>query len=387
MTARRAVLLTGATGTLGGLAASALLSNDDVEVIVPVRSRHPRDAVATAVGREIALSGDRVASDWGARLHQVALPPGAGDPGGLDPLDELDAVVDHYQIQEIVHCAGCLSYFNESRLTAVNVEMTRRFVGAAQRWGVRRFVHVSTAFASGFVDGPIPERLHDDPSRDPSFYTESKRRGERIVAESGVPFLILRPSIVIGDSRTGHYHGPRYGLYQLWSGVERLLLDEWHAELHYVAPRKTLPLLHQDAFKSGFSAARNHLPDGSICHLTSRGGPTVAELADLFVQRHLQPRTVRYYECLADVALDAIPPAQRAFLRLAAVNIEISSHPWKFDTSTLEGLIAGGASFADATIESVDRCQRAYFGRSDRLRRYRERFAESFPRETRTERV
>ena len=282
---------------------------------------------------------------------------------------------------------GLSQLLHRSRLVAVNVEMTRRFVDAAKRWGMRRFVHVSTAFAGGLVDGLAPERLHDDTAGDPTFYTESKRRGEWIVAQGEVPFVILRPSIVIGDSRDGHYLGPRYGLYQLWSGVERLLFEEWHPELAYVAPRTTIPLLHQDAFKTGFAAAWRHLPDGSICHLTSHGGPSVVDLADLLVHSYLRPRTTRYYERLADVPLDTLPPAQRAFLGLAAVNIEISSHAWRFDTSTLDGLIAGGASFADATLESVERCQRAYFDRSDRLLRYRERFAESFPATTRTERI
>ena len=180
-------------------------------------------------------------------------------------------------------------YFDEEKLRAVNVEMTRRFVNAAKRWKVGRFVHISTAFASGFVDGRIDEQLHDEPIADPTFYTESKRRAEWIVAESGVPFMILRPSIVIGDSRDGHYAGPRYGLYQLWSAFERFLLDSWQEEVHYVAPRRSVPLLHQDAFQAGFMGAWRELDDGAICHLTSQASPTVREIADLSVRSHLRP--------------------------------------------------------------------------------------------------
>lgn len=337
------------------------------------------------VTREMDLSADAAGSNWRQRLHQVALPLGVDDPDRPDPLDELDAVVDRYHVDEVVHCAGCLSYFNEDRLRAVNVEMTRRFVDATKRWGLRRFVHISTAFACGFVDGPIRERLHDDPVGDPTFYTKSKRQGERIVADSGVPFLILRPTIVIGDSRDGHYHGPRYGLYQLWSGVERFLLDEWQADVHYVAPRQTIPLLHQDAFQNGFIEAWRRLPDNSICHLTSHGGPDVRELADMIVHRHLRPRTVHYYDRLADVPLDSIPSSQRAFLGIAAVNVEISSRPWQFESTNLDRLIADGASFADATVQTVERCQDAYFSGSEPLRRYRETFARAFPAKTHVE--
>ncbi|MFQ5556156.1 MAG: SDR family oxidoreductase [Acidimicrobiales bacterium] len=383
MTVRRAVLLTGGTGTLGSLAATALLRDGGVDVVAPVRAHHPGDAVASAVAREMRLSGGEVDPGWAERLHQVALPDGADDPDGPDPLDGLDEVVDRYAADELIHCAGCLSYFDEAALRAVNVEMTRRFVQGAERWGMSRVVHISTAFACGFVGGLVPERLHDEPSDDPTFYTESKRQGERIVAGSGVPFVILRPSVVIGDSRDGHYCGPRYGLYQLWSGVERFLLDEWHRDTHYVAPQRTIPLLHQDAYMSALLATWRHLPAGSICHLTSHGGPDVRELADLFVHRHLRPATVRYYERLADVPLDSIPSAQRAFLGMAAVNIEISSHPWRFDTATLDGLVADGLDFTDATLETVERCQEAYFAGSERLNRYRDRFAGSFPGQTR----
>ena len=101
-------------------------------------------------------------------------------------------MVDQYQVDEMVHCAGCLSYFNEDRLRAVNVEMTRRFVDAAKRWGLCRFVHVSTAFACGFVEGPIPERLHVDPVGDPTFYTESSSACRWICLRQRIPTIRRR---------------------------------------------------------------------------------------------------------------------------------------------------------------------------------------------------
>jgi nucleoside-diphosphate-sugar epimerase len=381
MTAQ-SVLVTGATGTLGSLATTALLRESDVHVVAPVRPHHAPDAVATIVERELGAFGEAATSSWRDRLHQVVLPAGADDPDGPDPLGGLDEVVAQHQVDEVVHCAGCLSYFDQPKLTAVNIEMTRRFVAAAKRWRVNRFVHISTAFACGFVEGPIAEELHTEPAEDPTFYTESKRRGEWIVAEGGVPFLILRPSVVLGDSRDGHYHGPRYGLYQLWSGMDRLLLDEWHEEIHYVAPRQPIPLLHQDAFQSGFMAARRDLADNSICHLTSQSPPSVRDLAELAIQRHLHPNTARFYERLADVPIKAIPEAQRSFLRLAAINVEISSRKWQFDTTTLDHLVESGTPFAEATIETVERCQETFLRGSARLADYTARYAASFPAET-----
>lgn len=357
-----AVLVTGTTGTLGSHAAAALLSESGVHVVAPVRPHHAPAVAATAV----AEAGGRSLrdTDWRERLHVVVL---------SDDLSDLDAAVSAHGVEEIVHCAGSLSYTDRELLEEVNVGLTTRLLAAATRWGLARFVYVSTAFAGGY---PLPgatigEHLHGDPEEDPTPYTASKRRGEHVVAGGSVPHIIVRPSIVIGDSATGHYRGPRYGLYQLWSGLERFLLDEWHREVHFVAPAHPLPLLHQDAFRAGLLAARRHLPDGSICHLTSRDSPDVRAIAGLFFDEYIQPEVVHYYDRISDVVQEDLPRAQRALLRLAQVNLSIAGHDWRFDTSAMDSLVAGGAPFFDATLDSVQRCQHAYFADSARLARYR----------------
>ncbi len=57
--------------------------------------------------------------------------------------------------------------------------------------------HVSTAFihpVTGYDDGA---------TRQPDAYERSKRAAERLVRGSGLPHAIVRPSIVVGDARTG----------------------------------------------------------------------------------------------------------------------------------------------------------------------------------------
>lgn len=383
MTTSGSILVTGATGTLGSLITAALLETTDLTVVAPVRSHHPAGAVADAASRQFIHSPPRHEPLWQKRLHQVMLPEGADDPKHDDPLPQLDEIASRFGVDEVVHAAGCLSYFDEALLQAVNVEMTQRFVDAAARWEVKHFTHVSTAFSSGFADGSIAEELHDEPTNDPTSYTESKRRGEYIVANSGLPFLILRPSVVIGHSVDGRYHGPNYGFYQLLSGIERFLLTEWHPEVHYVAPRGgTAPFLHQDAFQNGFLAARQRLPANSIVHLTSRTGPSFRDIAEMNIHDYVRPGVAHLYDRLSDISLDEIPASQRAFLRLAAINIEISTRAWQFDTTCLDGLVDAGTSFQDATLESVMRCQDAYLDQSGRVGKYRDEFASSFPPES-----
>lgn len=361
MSSSKAVLVTGATGTLGSHAAAAILS-EGTPVVAPVRRHHAPERVVATIA---AAGGSEMPTDgWRDRLTVVPFPADLG---------VLDDVVAAHGVTEVVHCAGCLSYTDVAALEQGNVALTAALTGAAARWGIDRFVHVSTAFSGGYPDqgGAIPEELHEGDRQDPTPYTASKRRSEHVVARSGIPYLILRPSTVIGESQTGRYCGPRYGLYQLWSGIERFLLDEWTPTVDFVAPSRPLPLLHQDAWRTGLLGARRQLPDGAICHLTTRVSPTGRDIARLFFAEHLRPDRVRFHDHVEQVPLASIPRPQRALLRLARTNLDIAGHDWRFATTTLDDMTAAGVPFADATLETVRHCQEAYFAGSRRLARYR----------------
>jgi len=128
-------------------------------------------------------------------------------------------------IDEIIHCAGCVDYFDERALIEGNVIFTEQIVSLEKIKPVQRIVFLSTAYSSGYTNGKISKLLHDTPDKDPTYYTKTKRAAESIIVESGINYLILRPSIVIGHSITGRYSGKMYGLYQQWMGPERLLMD------------------------------------------------------------------------------------------------------------------------------------------------------------------
>lgn len=91
---------------------------------------------------------------------------------------------------------------------------------------------------------------------------------------------------------------------------------------------------------------------------------------------------MRFYERLADVPIMSIPEAQRSFLRLAAINTEISSRQWQFDTTTLSQLVESGTPFAEATMETVERCQQTFLRGSNRLSAYATAHAGQFPAQT-----
>jgi nucleoside-diphosphate-sugar epimerase len=348
-------LLTGGTGYLGGLIAATLLVNEDVEIVLPVRKGNDLEGIARPIRAEIEVQGGRFDPSYLSRLHPVELPP-------FESLHELDDAVREFGVSEIIHCAGCLDYFDRSTLEDVNVNFTRQLLEQGRRWDIRRFVYISTSFSSGYLDGVVTEQLHDEPLTDPTDYTRTKRAAERLVAGSGLPYLILRPSIVIGDSRDGHYSGKQYGLYQLWSGMERLLCREWNPDIHALAPQQPLSLLHQDAFQSAFLAAFRLLPDNSILNLVSEHDelPDMRELWQLWLTECLRPRLVYYYLKMSDIPVREINTRQRALMGLASVNLEIASHPWRFETTNLQWLRQRGLEFADTTLASVAVCQRLF---------------------------
>jgi nucleoside-diphosphate-sugar epimerase len=106
-------------------------------------------------------------------------------------------------IDEVVHCASSTSfsarYRNQSE--SANVEALGRILELSR--GCRHFHYVSTAYVAGATTGLCPEMPCDPPGYN-NVYEETKNRAERLlVASCPVPFSIIRPSIVYGDSRTG----------------------------------------------------------------------------------------------------------------------------------------------------------------------------------------
>jgi thioester reductase-like protein len=110
----------------------------------------------------------------------------------------------------IVHGAATIRFdhpIDEAR--AINCGGTRAALSIAQRCvdhgNLRRFVYIGTSSVSGQRAGRI---LEDELEMGQSFfntYEQSKCESERIVRDhfGRIPSVVFRPSIIIGDSRTG----------------------------------------------------------------------------------------------------------------------------------------------------------------------------------------
>ena len=98
----------------------------------------------------------------------------------------------------------------------VNVEGTRhvvRFLAECKR--LERLHYVSTCYVSGTATGVFRESDLDLGQSFKNHYEETKFLAEVEVAKSGLPITVYRPSIVVGDSRTGEtgkFDGPYFTL-------------------------------------------------------------------------------------------------------------------------------------------------------------------------------
>jgi len=138
------ILLTGATGFVGGHVAAALAAGNTV--IAPARG---------AGG---------------------ALPPGVQR---VPFSEDLAALAAAHKPDAVVNLLGIIS----GDFGLVHVEYTRRLLAGAAAAGVKKFVQMSALGAS---------------ETSPSAYQRSKAAAERLVAASGLPYAIARPSIIAG---------------------------------------------------------------------------------------------------------------------------------------------------------------------------------------------
>lgn len=370
-------LIVGATGYLGRVSVAGLIEAGHSRLALAVRQHHRPQDVLDGIEAELVSMGFPEPKSALANVSVIPLPEAGQAESFLSTVKSLN-------VNEIIHSAGSVEYSNPESLKEVNINLTERLLTVGEKLDIRRFIYLSTAFSSGFVNGLITEKLHNEPLKDPTEYTRSKREAEVIITSSTLPFLIVRPSVVIGHSRTGRYAGKPYGLYQLWTAAERFLIDDYREELHMIAPQHKLQVVHEDALQSGFVAAYEQLPNNTFVHLVSREStlPTVRDVYDLWLRACNRPHRVYYYNSLEDTPQQKLDRRTRMWLEFAAVNISIAAHIWQFETKALDELRAKGLKYNDATIDTVAICQERFVNNSQRLQDFIQRNKHLFPSKT-----
>ncbi|GEM_PF-422747 len=200
----RRVLLTGATGHLGGHVLDLLVAHG-IGVVCPVRADTDEAAGERLAAAAVRRGAAAVPSCVRAVAADLALPGLGLAPRALaELLDDVDAVV-----HSAADTSSAKSYAD---LRAANVVATRTLLEIAAERGVA-FHHVSTSSVvpsgrDGEPDGgPVPEdRLPPLDAVDPNPYVLTKRVAEQHVRDAGrlgLSTRVYRPSRITAHSQNG----------------------------------------------------------------------------------------------------------------------------------------------------------------------------------------
>jgi nucleoside-diphosphate-sugar epimerase len=293
------IILTGATGFLGGHLMAALLA------------RGKRVVILGRASEDSSLS-DRISSllawfDLGDRRDRVEIVEAdlRRPRCGLEK-DGYHALCA--QAGPIIHCASDTRFSERKRqeITETNLHGLERILDLAVDSQAPFFHYVSTAYVAGKLTGCCPEELVyvGDFA---NVYEETKARAEQEVAarckRDGLCYTIIRPSIVYGDSRSGRstrfnalYHPVRslacireIYLNDLQNQGGKKARDcgivlEDGAVLRLplrllLARRGHLNLIPIDYFVTAVESILEHREAGAIYHLTSDLPKTIEDLA------------------------------------------------------------------------------------------------------------
>lgn len=196
------LLLTGATGLLGQyLLVDLLRSGRNVACLV--RSKPGADA-RLRIDHQLR----RWETQFGCALRRPVVL--AGDLNcehlGLAPSD---AAWLRGHCGGVVHSAASLEFLENTKSGEpyrTNADGTSRLLAAAATFACREFHLVSTAYVCGKSGGTITPRRIDEIHSFSNDYERSKAAAERMTLASDTVGVvtIYRPSIIVGDSRTGY---------------------------------------------------------------------------------------------------------------------------------------------------------------------------------------
>ena len=331
---RDGLLLTGATGFLGTELLARYLQETDREIFAIVRADD--DAHAQRRLHETLESAFGTAEPFAGRVRALA-----GDmtlPGvGLDAdvAQRVAAAVD-----EIVHGAAAVSFdLDLEQARAINVQGTREMLELAElcrrRGGLRRFTYISTAYVAGTHKGRFAEDDLDVAQGFRNPYEQSKFESEQLVRGHAerLPVTVVRPSIIVGDSRTG------------WTASFNVLYWPTRALARGAFPvlparrRSPVDVVSVD-YVADAVLALAAMPDaaGGTFHLTSaRDATSICELLaracdKLDVKSPPLIPPALYLRVLGPL-LGRVLPRRRTFLRAAATYVPYFAVRTQFDDS------------------------------------------------------
>jgi long-chain acyl-CoA synthetase len=344
------ILITGATGFLGTQLVGELLARQpDASLALLIRDR----AGQTGQQRSNRIVPEEYRSRVQVYSGDVSLPNCGLDQAAWDRLSS--------EVTRVIHSAATVRFdhtLEEAR--RINVEGTRRLLDfAAGARNLKSMAYVGTAYVAGERTGLVREDELNVGQRFRNTYEQSKSEAEALVRSrlGSLPAVILRPSIIVGDSRTGVTSSFKMMYWPLKIYARRL----WRTVPGY--PDAVLDIVPVDYVAS--AVARLAFDDaalGSTVHLCAgpRASATIAQVAQRAAE-YFQVREPRYVD--PDFFFAAIRPIlfltlwgrKRRILRDGRAYRDYFTMKMQFDTTNAERLLGPLGLTAPPVLDYLDR--------------------------------
>ena len=194
-------------------------------------------------------------------------------------------------VDEVWHLAA-ITLFDESlrdQTMRVNIQGTENMLAFARQLPrLARFNHISTAYVAGDRVYPecMPEAVYGRAKSFKNPYEESKYEAELRVSASDLPWLIFRPSIVLGDSLSGKSDGQTVYNVAKMVRLAKMIGDQDCAE-------KGLPAdYHSFRVVADESATKNLIPVDCVIDMMLRIRATEPAPGRIFHITHPNPSPI-----------------------------------------------------------------------------------------------
>ncbi len=189
------ILITGATGFLGGFLARELIKSGR-RTILTVRPKG-NDTARQRVENLFRFLNVEA-------KHEPVVIPAEIDKSGLGLSEKHRRILR--DVPEVLHCAADTSFAERKKqqVETTNLQGLRNVFDVVPN--CERFFHMSSAYSAGTQEGLIKEEIQY-PSGFHNPYEQSKNEAEKLITdlcnEKDIDLNIFRPSITYGDSATG----------------------------------------------------------------------------------------------------------------------------------------------------------------------------------------
>jgi thioester reductase-like protein len=275
----------------------------------------------------------------------------------------------------VIHCAATVRFDRSlEQARRMNVDGTRRMLDfAAAMRSLRSFAYVGTAYVAGEREGLVRESELDVGQRYRNTYEQTKAEAEELVRSrlGSLPCVILRPSIIVGDSRTGVTSSFKMMYWPLKIYSRRL----WRTVPGF--PEAVLDIVPVDFVAK--AVARLALDDsaaGSTVHLCAgpRGSATIERIARRAAEyfhvrepRYVDPKF--FFAAVRPLLFLTLWGRKRRVLIDGRAYRDYFTMRMQFDTANAERLLGPAGIFPPPVMEYLDRllhyCVASDWGRKE----------------------